>query len=397
MIKKIFLIAWKDTRIRFNSWMEWLFFLILPVIFTVILAGGTGDNGEDRLRLEVVDQAGSPLAAELVAALEHSPAVHPVTVRLEQAENDLSQRRVSAVLVIPAGFNQVELQQGPLALELRQQPNNLNALAAAQAINSALSQINGAAIIANTSLAAAEKIQPFDTPEARQAYYQAAFTAGGAQLASAPARYQASTATVADEIDYDPRANSSAGQLITWAYIPLLAISATFAFERRSGTLPRLMVSPTSKAIYLTGTLLGHTMIALAQMLLLVGFGMWLLKLNWGHSPIALGVILVASVISGAGLGVLLGTLVKTEGQAGSLSWMLGMVMAMLGGCWYPIELFPAFMRTAVKILPTSWAMQGMLNLVLRGQGIEGVLLPAGVLMGFAGIFFVIGVWRFKY
>jgi ABC-2 type transport system permease protein len=76
---------------------------------------------------------------------------------------------------------------------------------------------------------------------------------------------------------------------------------------------------------------------------------------------------------------------------------MLGMVMALLGGCWYPIELFPAFVQTAVKILPTSWAMQGMLDIVLRGQDLGGVLPEAGVLLGFAALFFGIGVWRFRY
>ena len=76
---------------------------------------------------------------------------------------------------------------------------------------------------------------------------------------------------------------------------------------------------------------------------------------------------------------------------------MLGMVMALLGGCWYPIELFPPFVQTAAKVLPTTWAMQGMLDIVLRGEGLAGVLLPAAVLVGFAAVFFVIGVWRFRY
>jgi len=86
-----------------------------------------------------------------------------------------------------------------------------------------------------------------------------------------------------------------------------------------------------------------------------------------------------------------------TEGEASGLSIMLGMVMALLGGCWYPIELFPQAVRTAVKILPATWAMQGLLDIVLRGQGLDAVLLEAGALLGFATLFFVVGVWRFRY
>jgi len=76
---------------------------------------------------------------------------------------------------------------------------------------------------------------------------------------------------------------------------------------------------------------------------------------------------------------------------------MIGMVMAMLGGCWYPIELFPQVMRTAAQAFPTYWAMQGMLDILVRGQGINSVLPEAGILLGFALVFFAIGVLRFRY
>jgi len=63
----------------------------------------------------------------------------------------------------------------------------------------------------------------------------------------------------------------------------------------------------------------------------------------------------------------------------------------------HPIELFPPFVQTAAKVLPTTCAMQGMLDILLRGEGLAGVLLPATVLLGFAAVFFAIGVWRFRY
>jgi ABC-2 type transport system permease protein len=169
-----------------------------------------------------------------------------------------------------------------------------------------------------------------------------------------------------------------------------------FAYERQKGTLRRLLISPTLKATYLLGTIGGQVTLALVQMLLLVGFGILVMGVKWGSAPGALALMLVTGALAAGALGCMLGTLVKTEGQANGLS-MLGMVMALLGGCWYPIELFPQFVRTAVKILPTSWAMQGMLDIVLRGQGVSGVLLEAGVLLGFAAVFFAVGVWRFRY
>jgi len=48
-------------------------------------------------------------------------------------------------------------------------------------------------------------------------------------------------------------------------------------------------------------------------------------------------------------------------------------------------------------VLPTTWAMQGMLDLALRGQRLAGILPEAGVLLGFAAVFLLIGVMRFRY
>ena len=90
-----------------------------------------------------------------------------------------------------------------------------------------------------------------------------------------------------------------------------------------------------------------------------------------------------------------MGTFIKSEGQANGLSIMFGMVFALMGGCWYPMEMFPSTVQTIVKILPTTWAMQGMLDLVLRGGGLQNP--EAGVLLGFAVLFFSVGVWRFRY
>jgi ABC-2 type transport system permease protein len=396
-MKKIFAIAWKDTLLRFDSWSRWLFYLILPIVFTVVLAGGTGSSSDSRVRLVVVDQADSPLSADLLAALENSQAVRPDLLTLAQAESQFSQRSASAVLIIPAGFDLAHLEQGSLQLELRQLPNNMNAMIAQRAVQAVISRVSAAADIANSSVAAAEKIRPLATAADRQAYFNDALSQAQSLLSEAPNRVTESQGNTKETDDYDPRANSSAGQLITWVFIPLIGISSMFASERQKGTLRRLLTTPTRKGTYLLGTIVGQVATALVQMLLLIVFGIYVMKLNWGSQPLALGVMMIASTLAAAALGTTLGTFVKTEGQASGLSIMIGMVAALLGGCWYPLELFPKTMQNIVQILPTTWAMRGLLDIVLRGQGLVAVLPIAGVLLGFAALFFSIGVWRFRY
>ncbi|MBP9040470.1 MAG: ABC transporter permease [Anaerolineaceae bacterium] len=396
-MKRLMAIMLKDNLIRFTSPLEWLFFLILPVIFTFILSGGTGEASDSRILLYVVDQAQSSLSISLISELERSTSVKPEVTSLNNAQSAFESRKVSAVLVLPEDLSMQTLQAGNAEVELWQQPSNTNALIARQGIQAAVNRVSSSVDIANISVNQASKIKPFSSESARQVFFDQALATAQDLMNSAPRRVVEIKGVTPDPVSYDPRANSSLGQMITWVFIPLIGLSAMFAMERQAGTLRRILVTPTSKATIIAGTVIGQVLTALVQMVILILFGIFVMKINWGESPLAVALMITSSALAAGALGTMLGTFVKTEGQANGLSIMVGMVMAMMGGCWYPIELFPAVIRNIVKIFPTTWAMQGMLDIVTRGQGVSGVWLEAAVLFGFALVFFVIGVWRFKY
>jgi len=375
-----------------------LFFIILPVVFTFLLAGGTPSGDEDpRIRLLVVDEANTAISKQIINELENSTAVVPEVVVREEAQSQFDERRASAVFIIPSGIDVASLQTGSAEVELLQQPNNINATIAERAVLTAIRRVSSAISAAQNAVNQRETKQPFTSDAEKQAYFESSLEMAQSIQEDAPERVTVIEGTTPDQVEYDPRANSSAGQLITWVFIPLFGISALFAYERQQGTLHRLLTTPSHKATFLLGTISGQVAMALVQMLLLVGFGILVMKLNWGREPLALFIILLASALAAAAFGTTMGTFIKTEGQASGLSIMFGMVFALMGGCWYPLELFPPAIQNVVKVLPTTWAMQGMLDLVLRGGGLQEILPEAGVLLGFAVLFFSVGVWRFRY
>lgn len=397
-MKKILAIAWKDAIIRFASSSELLFFIVLPIVFTFLLAGGTPSGDQDpRIRLLVVDEAHTAISQQMVDELKSSTAVRPEVVTRAEAQSQFDDRRASAVFMIPAGVDLASLQNDSAEVELLQQPNNINATVAERAILTAIRSVSSSISAAQNAVSVREAKQPFASDVEKQTYFQSSLELSQKIQKEAPDRVTVVEGNTPDEVDYDPRANSSAGQLITWVFIPLFGISALFAYERQQGTLRRLLTTPSRKATFLLGTISGQVAMALVQMLLLVGFGILVMKLNWGREPLALFIILLASALAAAAFGTTMGTFIRTEGQANGLSTMFGMVFALMGGCWYPLELFPPAIQNVVKVLPTTWAMQGMLDLVLRGGGLPDVLPEAGVLLAFAAIFFSVGVWRFRY
>lgn len=397
-MKKIFAIAWKDALNRFSSSSELLFFIILPIVFTFLLAGGTPSGEEDpRIGLLVADEAQTSISQQIISELERSTAVNPEVVTLEEAQSQFDERSASTVFIIPAGIEVESLQSGSAEVELLQQPNDINATVAERAVLTAIRRVSSAVAAAQNAVDQRESIQPFPSDAEKQVYFESSLTLAQSIQQDAPERVTAIQGLTEDQVEYDPRANSSAGQLITWVFIPLFGISALFAYERQQGTLRRLLTTPSHKATFLLGTISGQVAMALVQMLLLVGFGILVMRLNWGREPLALFLILFASALAAAAFGTAMGTFIKTEGQASGLSVMFGMVFALMGGCWYPLELFPPAIQNGVKVLPTTWAMQGMLDLVLRGGGLQDILPEVGVLLGFAAIFLSLGIWRFRF
>mgnify|MGYP003921022581 CR=1 FL=1 len=396
-MRKLLALFWKDTRLRFAGRSELLFFLILPIVFTFILAGGTGRGDDGRIPVLVVDEAHSALSRQILSELGRSPSLRVEWTTPAAGEAALKQRRAAALLVIPAESHPERLRTGTVALVWRQRPDDLGAQAAAQAVRAVLYRLGSALVIAHQAVTTAASIRPFATTAEREAYFDEALAAAQRRMATAPQRLEVVIANTTGRVGYDPAAQASAGQLITWVFIPLLGLAAVFVQERQGGTLRRLVITPTRRGMLLLGTIGGHVFWALVQMGLLMGFGVWVLGVPWAREPLALVMVMVAAALAAAALGTMMATFVKTTAQATGLSILLGMVMALLGGCWYPLELFPRPVQMAVHGLPTTWAMQGMLDMLVRGQGPAGVLPETAVLLGFAAVCFAVGSRRFRY
>jgi len=393
---KILSIIVKDTLVRFSSVTELIFYLVLPIVFTFMLGGvGIGQAEDTTLLLTDLDQ--SSLSRQFVDELAQADSLLVIEIDEAQAETQYNNQEAPAWLILPAGFETSALQGQPVLLDLKKRSNDTAADGAERSVRAAISAINRPLTVAQFAAAEAERIRPFATSADRQAFYAASYTEATSVFAAAPARLEVTRPALKGNQTYDQGTQASTGQLVVWVFIPLVGISGLLVYERNSKTLQRLVTTPTGKATFLLGTILGQLAAAVVQMILLIGFGVYVMGIHWGNSLAGLALMMLAFGLASAALGVTLGTFIKTEKQANLLSIMFGMVFSMLGGAMWPMELFPTALRTFAQLFPTYWAMVGFNNLAMRGLGLESVLLPAAVLLGFAVVFFGVGVARFRY
>lgn len=385
---------------EFSSPMSLVFFLLLPLLFTAAVGAGLGGmmRQEDetpqevRTRLYVVTTDSGPLVEALLAVLP---------------EANLEPERVEALpagefgLEIPAYFSAALLNGDTVTLTLHSRTDTNASLAVEQAVRAAQGRVGGAALVAQMGLEQARQAGMVTTPEEETAFFRGvlADTLAAAQQppAVAQVRWPVGT-TIVDTANAMTTGaeQASAGQLVTWVQITLLGAAEVLVNERLGGTLRRMLVTPTSRGVILTGKLLGRLLLGLLQMTILLVGGAVLFGVAWGRNPLGVALVSLAFALATVALGILLATWVKTRGQAGSLVVGFSMALAALGGAWYPLEITPPLYRQVAQIFPSTWAMRAYTELLARGADVGRVLPYVGVLLGFAVIFMAAGVLRFQ-
>ncbi len=400
------------TTYRYRSTL--IFALLMPLVFTLVLGNITGsaqgDSGS-RWSVGVADEDGAALSQALLSRLAAGPEL---TVRMMDRNAALSAVRredLDAALVIPAGFTEAARGGRPVELTLTVGGNDPQTQQVISlAVDAALSGVQGIARAAQIA-AAAGAVSPASGRasllSAAQATRTGAETDGfAASVARSQALWsgarpvtvstQAVAATVASPIP-DGFNQSSPGMLVTFGLVLMLSGATVLVAEREQGTLRRLLVLPLGKAGILTGKLSGIWAAGLAQAAVLIAAGALAFHVNWGRSPAALVVMVLAFGFSIASLGMLLAALSRTYAQANALVNILMYSIAALGGAWWPSEIMPGWMQGVAKAVPTYWAMQGFSNIITRGLGLQAVLPQAAALVAFGGLFLVVGVRRFRY
>ena len=119
--------------------------------------------------------------------------------------------------------------------------------------------------------------------------------------------------------------------------------------------------------------------------------------LNLSSDPLGLILASLALALCSTSLGILIAALAKTEGQVGGLSSALLWLAALIGGSFIPSDFLPDLINNIARFVPHYWANQVYYGLILRGENLADVWIDIVVLLGFALLFFIVGVWRFDF
>jgi ABC-2 type transport system permease protein len=188
------------------------------------------------------------------------------------------------------------------------------------------------------------------------------------------------------------------GILVMFTVLVLLTNgSTTLVLERRQGLLRRLAFAPISRAEVVAGKWGARMVLAMLQIAAAAAIGTLFFDMEWGPDKPMIVVVLLSWAAFCASAGLLLGSLARTEGQAAGLGVLTANVLAALGGCWWPIEVTPAWMQGLQNFMPTGWTMDALHKLISFEAGAVSAIPYVVLLLLGSLVAGSIAVRRFQY
>ncbi len=399
-------IALKDFSQILRDWKSLLFLVAMPVAFTFFMGfayAGTVSTQETQLALGWVN--GDPdglLSRELFAQLSGSEALRLEPVAAEQVNDLLRQEEFAGILVVPEQFSLGALEGETPQVTLITDPLTTPGQALNGMVRAALTRVLSAAEISRLSLDAVQSRGVLEEDAAAAVEQQQAFSLAAEKWAAAASQNEwvkvEKVVLQAENLPLggNPYNQASPGILVQFAIFGLTTSAQILTQERKTRTLQRLMTTAARPWEIVGGHLLAMFSLTFMQTLMLVFFGQLILKVNYLNAPLAALLLALGLALWVASLGLLIGVMAKGEEQVILFSMLAMFLFSALGGAWFPLEGAGRAFASLGRLTPSAWAMEGFQNLLIRGLGLSSALLPAGILLAYALVFFLLAVWRFR-
>jgi len=166
--------------------------------------------------------------------------------------------------------------------------------------------------------------------------------------------------------------------------------------ERERGTLEQLLVTPVSKGGLILGKLLPYCAVGFIQTLLILVLAVLLFGLKIHGSVPLLLLMSWVFLVPALGIGIVISTIARSEGEALQLLSLVMMPSILLSGFIFPRESMPTPIYLLSFLIPVSYYIEILRGIILRGAGWLALWDEALVLALFGAVLMSVSAWRFK-
>lgn len=182
----------------------------------------------------------------------------------------------------------------------------------------------------------------------------------------------------------------------------ILPLSINIVKEKNQGTYVRLKTLPVRFSYLMISKIIVYLFVCLIQFYLMLLVSIYIFPmiglpaLEIEGKFIALSTVALFSGLAAIGFGVLIGTLAKTHEQAAPFGATSVVILAAVGGLWFPVFAMPESIQLLAKISPMNWGLEGFYNVLLRDASFIELAPYLLLLLGFFFINIIIAIFYEK-
>lgn len=350
-----------QTRQFLRSRMAVFWVILFPVILILLFGYIYSAGGDVKYTLGVKDLDGGPLSGELLRAINSTGAFEVEMVGEKDPREYMEQEDVPVVLIIPANFS----------MEV------FTSLNTSRTVNVTVIYDPGESQSEMEIGVLSAVLEDFNLR-----------ITGGKRVVEMVGKEMVMEKHIFLDF-FTPGIVAMA--VMTTSLFTAVAVNAEY---RQKGILKKLATTPLKSWEWMTG-LLAHILfisfIATAA-ILLVGIAVFSLKVDF---TLYLPLFVVLDALTFAGIGMLIGRLVKDSQSADTAANAVMFPMMFLSGLFWPVEFMPEALQTVARALPLYYMAEGLRDSMVYSN-------PSGALQNciysaiFALAFFLLGVKTIK-
>ena len=386
-------ITLKDLTQLVRDFNTFMFLLLMPIIFTLLFGYASGafssEASDSRLPVGYLNEDNRWVDQPLHDMLADSETIRLVeysSASISEFESLVADGNLAAAIIVPRGYGQALLKNKTSRLIVIADTGSTAWTTIQAETLTAVSRLDGAIRTATI----------MDDMLDDRAPFRYAFDQTLEAWQDPPIKVIETTSSVVPKVTDGGMslAHTSPGMMLQFAIAGLLTAAQIIVTERKSRTLQRLLTTSVRRIHILLGHYLAIFILIFSQFMILIAFGQFALKVGYMRMPSATLLVAFSAALCISAMGLLIGVIARSEEQAVTFSLIPMFVFSGLGGAWVPLEVTGETFQIIGHLTPVAWAMDGFKNVIVRGFGLDSVLIPSAALAGYAVLFFVLAVWR---
>ena len=184
------------------------------------------------------------------------------------------------------------------------------------------------------------------------------------------------------------------GVVLTMTMVMITGLAITR--ERERGTMENLLSMPTKPFEVMIGKVLPYILVGYIQVILILLAAHFLFGVPvYGNIPMLFLAALIF-IVANLAMGITFSTLAQNQLQAMQLSFFFFLPSLLLSGFMFPFRGMPQWAQSIGEMLPLTHFLRIVRGIMLKGNGVQEVVLQLWQIALFAVVVLVIGVKRYR-